>query len=65
LQKTIAETKGNEYTDVLGESLWFATAEDTILIKLEWSKMADSQGQFYDALNFGKTPKGQFGSGLS
>jgi hypothetical protein len=38
----------------LGENRWFATAEDTILAKLEWSKMADSERQFHDALNVAK-----------
>ena len=38
----------------LGENRWFATAEDTILAKLEWSKMAGSERQFNDALNVAK-----------
>ena len=38
----------------LGENRWFATAEDTILAKLEWSKMAISERQFSDALNVAK-----------
>jgi hypothetical protein len=38
----------------LGENRWFATAEDTILAKLEWSKMAGSERQFSDALNVAK-----------
>ena len=37
-----------------GENRWFATAEDTILVKLEWSRMADSERQFIDALNVAK-----------
>jgi hypothetical protein len=41
-------------TFYLGESRWFATAEDTILAKLEWSKTADSERQFHDALNVAK-----------
>jgi hypothetical protein len=41
----------------LGENRWFATAEDTILAKLEWSKMAGSERQFSDALNVGKLQK--------
>jgi hypothetical protein len=41
----------------LGENRWFATAEDTILAKLEWSKMAGSERQFRDALNVGKLQK--------
>lgn len=35
----------------LGEPRWFATAEDVILAKLEWSKLGDSERQFVDALN--------------
>ena len=35
----------------LGANRWFATAEDTLLAKLEWSKMAGSERQFSDALN--------------
>ncbi len=38
----------------LGENRWFATVEDTILAKLEWSKMAGSERQFNDALNVAK-----------
>jgi len=30
---------------------WFATPEDVILAKLEWSKMGDPERQFTDALN--------------
>jgi hypothetical protein len=38
----------------LGESRWFATPEDVILAKLEWSKMGESERQFMDAVNVGK-----------
>ena len=38
----------------LGANRWFATAEDTILAKLEWSKMSDSERQFKDALSVAK-----------
>ncbi|MEW6376252.1 MAG: hypothetical protein AB1502_10755 [Thermodesulfobacteriota bacterium] len=38
----------------LGENRWFATAEDTILAKLEWSRMSGSERQFNDALNVAK-----------
>jgi len=41
----------------LGENRWFTTAEDTILGKLEWSKMAGSERQFNDALNVAKLQK--------
>ncbi len=38
----------------LGESRWFATPEDVILAKLEWSKLGESERQFLDALNVAK-----------
>ena len=38
----------------LGQLRWFATPEDVILSKLEWSKLADSERQFIDALNVAK-----------
>ncbi len=41
----------------LGESRWFATAEDIILAKLEWSKVSGSERQFSDALSVAKLQK--------
>jgi len=38
----------------LGKPRSFATPEDTILAKLEWSKMGESERQFNDALNVAK-----------
>lgn len=38
----------------LGQLRWFTTAEDIILIKLEWSKIGQSERQFNDALNVAK-----------
>ncbi len=38
----------------LGAKRWFATAEDTILAKLEWSKAGGSERQFNDALGIAK-----------
>ncbi len=38
----------------LGANRWFATAEDTMLAKLEWSKKSNSERQFDDALNVAK-----------
>jgi hypothetical protein len=38
----------------LGESRWFATPEDVILAKLEWSKLGESERQFLDAVNIAK-----------
>jgi len=38
----------------LGQPRWFTTAEDIILIKLEWSKIGRSERQFSDAVNVAK-----------
>jgi hypothetical protein len=38
----------------LGADRWFVTAEDTILAKLEWSRIGGSERQFNDALNVAK-----------
>jgi len=35
----------------LGKDRWFATPEDTILTKLEWCKLGQSERQYEDALN--------------
>jgi hypothetical protein len=45
------EFKRREQASYLGEPRWFATAEDVIIAKLEWSKLGDSERQFSDALN--------------
>lgn len=42
---------------LLGESRWFATPEDVILVKLEWSKLGESERQFIDAVNVAKVQK--------
>jgi hypothetical protein len=34
-----------------GKQRWFASPEDVILTKLEWSKLGESERQFNDALN--------------
>lgn len=34
-----------------GQNRWFATPEDVILAKLEWTMMGDTERQFTDALN--------------
>ncbi len=41
----------------LGKERWFATAEDTILTKLEWSKLGQSERQYEDALNIARVQK--------
>ena len=33
-----------------GRSCWYSSPEDTILTKLEWSRLAESERQFMDAL---------------
>lgn len=42
----------------LGRPRWFATPENTILSKLEWSKMGQSERQFEDAVNVAKVQRG-------
>ena len=42
---------------LLGESRWFATPEDVILAKLEWSRLGESERQFGDAVNVAKVQK--------
>jgi len=48
------EFSRRQYAFYLGANRWFATAEDTILAKLEWSKLSSSERQFNDALNVAK-----------
>ncbi|MCI0693574.1 hypothetical protein L0337_16395 [candidate division KSB1 bacterium] len=50
----LSEFERREINDLLGHPCWFATAEDTILAKLEWSKMGESERQFNDAVNIAK-----------
>ncbi|MCI0415687.1 hypothetical protein L0222_23170 [bacterium] len=38
----------------LNRQCWFATPEDTILSKLEWSKKGESEKQFRDAVSIAK-----------
>jgi hypothetical protein len=38
----------------LGANRWFTSAEDTLLAKLEWSKLSGSERQFNDALSVAK-----------
>lgn len=40
-----------------GRERWFASPEDIILTKLEWSKMGESEKQFTDAVNIAKVQK--------
>ena len=51
--ENLAQALGFVY-EKIGRSCWFATAEDTILTKLEWSKMGESERQFNDAVNITK-----------
>lgn len=48
---SVEEFSRRERANYFGQLRWFATPEDVILAKLEWSKMGDSERQFTDALN--------------
>lgn len=48
------EFSRRQKVNFLGQSRWFATAEDIILAKLEWAKTGNSERQFTDALNVAK-----------
>lgn len=48
------EFKRRRLASFVGRQCWFATPEDTILAKLEWSKKGDSERQFLDAVNVAK-----------
>lgn len=48
------EFRRRKLASFVGRQCWFATAEDTILAKLEWSKMGESERQFNDAVNIAK-----------
>jgi hypothetical protein len=37
--------------EIAGRPRWFATPEDVILSKLEWSRLGNSERQYLDALN--------------
>jgi len=43
-----------EQVSFLDQQRWFASAEDVILSKLEWSKQGESEKQYIDALNIAK-----------
>lgn len=55
---SFSEFKRKELDDLLGRQYWFATPEDTILAKLEWSKIGESERQFNDAVNIAIVQKG-------
>ena len=57
------EFSRREKISFLGEPCWFATAEDVILAKLEWSKQSESEKQFVDALNIAKVQGGRLDAG--
>lgn len=48
------EFQRRKLANFAGRPCWFATAEDTILAKLEWSKLGESERQFNDAVNIAK-----------
>ena len=51
---SIEEFRRRAAAELAGQPCWFATAEDTILAKLEWSKLGESERQYRDALNIAK-----------
>jgi hypothetical protein len=51
------EFRHRQLADFADQKCWFARAEDTILAKLEWSKMGESERQFIDAVNVAKVQK--------
>lgn len=51
------EFRRKKLANIAEKKCWFATAEDTILAKLEWSKMGESERQFNDAANIAKVQK--------
>ena len=44
------ELRRRRLIDFAGRPCWFASPEDTILTKLEWSKIGESERQFRDAV---------------
>ncbi len=48
------EFSRRQAVEFLGRQCWFATAEDTILAKLEWSKKGESERQLLDAVDVAK-----------
>jgi len=51
------EFSRREKVVLLGGARWFATPEDVILAKLEWSRLGESGRQFVDAVNVAKVQK--------
>jgi hypothetical protein len=51
------EFQRKQVVRLAGKKTWFASAEDTILAKLEWSKKGESERQFLDAVNIAKVQK--------
>jgi len=51
---SMEEFQRRKAAELSGQPCWFATAEDTILTKLEWSRMGESERQYRDALNIAK-----------
>jgi len=51
---SLQEFQRRQQTPFAGKLSWFASAEDTILAKLEWSKLGQSERQFLDAVNIAR-----------
>lgn len=45
-----AEFRRRQRVEFLGRACWFASPEDTILAKLEWSEKGESERQYHDAV---------------
>jgi len=57
------EFQRRERATFLGRQCWFASPEDTILSKLEWSKLSGSQRQFSDALGVAQVQRDRLDRG--
>jgi hypothetical protein len=51
------EFQRRQQVEFLGQPRWFASSEDIILAKLEWSKMGQSERQFADAISVAKVQR--------
>ncbi len=50
-----AEFERRRTVDLLGSTLWVASAEDVVIAKLEWAKMAESERQIADVAGILRT----------
>jgi hypothetical protein len=52
---SVAEFERRRTVDLLGSRLWVASAEDVMIAKLEWAKMAESERQIADVAGILRT----------